>query len=832
MRATAGNNIRGITLEINGETTRLENSLSTVNRQANSLQGELREVDRALRLDPSNITLLGQRNEILAQQVSNAREKLETLRQAQEQVERQFANGDIGAEQYRAFQRELINTENQLGNLENQLRDSNEAMMTAGSAANEAGDALENMASKGEKIKAVGDKISGVGEKLLPLSAAIAGVGAASLAAFDEVDSGYDTIIAKTGATGEALDGLTQSADKVFSEMPTEMEDVGVAIGEVNTRFSITGEELEKVSKEFIRFAAINETDLNTAIDSVDTVMMKFNVDASNTSDVLGLLTKVGQDTGLSMDTLQSTLATNGATLKEMGLDLTASTNLLAQFESTGVDASTALAGLKKAQQNATAGGKTMQEALNETITSIRDTSNETEALQIATDLFGKKGAAEMTQAIREGKLSIDDLSTSLSDYSGVVTNTFEATLDPPDQMKIALNNLKLSGAQLGASILSSLQPILLKLTDKLKSLTSWFGGLTESQKETIIKVGAVVAAIGPLLIVIGKVVSIVGTLMTVLPQVEAAIAAINAVMAANPIGIVIAAIAALIAIFVVLWNKCDWFREFWIGMWENIKESFSIFVDIFKSQIEIIKTVFEAVKNFFADRIESIKTMFSLVGNWFKDTFVPLFSGAMDGIKAIFGAVKDYFSNQWELIKGIFDGIISFVKDVFRGDWSAAWEDIKGIFKSIWDSFEEIAKKPINAIIGLINGLIGGINKLVDGLNGINIQVPDWVPGVGGNSVGFSIPYVPNVPYLAKGGTLLQGSAVVGEAGPELLTMYNGKTIVQPLGNDRLKPVAGGTYHITNVIKIEKISNDFDITRINERLAFEQKKQLSAIGG
>jgi Phage-related protein len=202
----------------------------------------------------------------------------------------------------------------------------------------------------------------------------------------------------------------------------------------------------------------------------------------------------------------------------------------------------------------------------------------------------------------------------------------------------------------------------------------------------------------------------------------------------------------------------------------------------------------------------------------------VPLFSGAMDGIKAIFGAVKDYFSNQWELIKDIFNGIISFVKDVFRGDWSAAWEDIKGIFKSIWDSFEEIAKKPINAIIGLVNGLIGGINKLVDGLNGINIQVPDWVPGVGGNSVGFSIPYVPNVPYLAKGGTLLQGSAVVGEAGPELLTMYNGKTIVQPLGNDRLKPVAGGTYNITNVIKIEKISNDFDITRINERLAFEQK--------
>ena len=831
MRATA-NNIRGITVEINGETQGLQNALRDVNRQSTALQGELREVDRALRLDPSNVTLLSQRNQILANEVSNARDKLERLQHAQEQVEQQFARGDIGEEQYRAFQRELINTENQLRNLENQLHDSNEAMMNVGSAANDAGDALEGMASKGEKIKSVGDNISKVGEKLLPVTAAIGAVGAASLAAFDEVDSGYDTIITKTGATGEALDSLTQSADKVFSEMPVEMEDVGVAIGEVNTRFSITGEELESLSKEFIRFAAINETDLNTAIDGVDSVMMKFNVDSSKASEVLGLLTKVGQDTGLSMDTLQSTLATNGATLKEMGLDLTESTNLLAQFESTGVDASTALAGLKKAQQNATADGKTMQEALNETITSIRDTANETEALQIATDLFGKKGAAEMTQAIREGKLSIDDLSTSLSDYKGVVTDTFESTLDPPDQAKIAFNNLKLAGAQLGATILSSLQPILMKLTDKLKSLTSWFKDLSESQKETIIKVGAVVAAIGPLLIIIGKVVSTVGTLMTILPKVKAAMIAINAVMAANPIGIVIAAVAALIAIFAVLWNKCDWFREFWIGLWEDIKQSFSIFVDIFKFQIEIIKTVFEAVKDFFSVKWETIKSIFSAVGGWLKDTFAPLFSGAMDGIKAIFGAVKDYFTSQWELIKNVFTGIISFVKDVFRGNWSAAWEDIKGIFKSIWDSFEEIAKKPLNAVIGLVNGLIGGINKLVDGLNGINIQVPDWVPGVGGNSVGFSIPYVPNVPYLAKGGILSQGSAVVGEAGPELLTMYNGRAIVQPLGNDRMRPVTGGTYNITNIVKVEKISNDFDVTRINERLAFEQKRQLAGIGG
>ena len=437
-----------------------------------------------------------------------------------------------------------------------------------------------------------------------------------------------------------------------------------------------------------------------------------------------------------------------------------------------------------------------------------------------------------MTQAIREGKFSVNDLSTSLSDYKGVVTDTFESTLDPPDQAKIAFNNLKLTGAQLGATILNTVQPALMKLTEKLKSLTSWVKGLTESQKETIIKVGAVVAAIGPLLIVIGKVVSIVGTIMTILPTLKAAIVAINVAMTANPIGIIIAGIGALIAIFAVLWNKCDWFREAWISLWEKIEEAFGFFVDLFKFQIEVIKIVFEALKDFFSEKWEVVKGIFSAVGGWFKDTFGPLFSGAMDGIKAIFGAVKDYISNQWELIKSVFTGIISFVKDVFHGDWSAAWEDIKGIFKSIWDSFEDIAKKPLNAVIGLVNGLIGGINTMIGGLNSIEITVPDWVPKVGGNSVGFKLPYVNDVPYLAKGGILSQGSAVVGEAGAELLTMYNGRAIVQPLGNDRMRPVTGGTYNITNIVKVEKISNDFDVTRINERLAFEQKQQIAAIGG
>ena len=147
--------------------------------------------------------------------------------------------------------------------------------------------------------------------------------------------------------------------------------------------FGATGTELETLSTQFLQFAQINDTDLNTAIDSVDSIMLKFGVDSSQTANVLGLLTKAGQDSGISMETLESSLQTNGAALQELGFDLTESVNLLAQMEASGVDTSTAMAGLKKAVANATKEGLSADEALTQTIDSIKNASSETEALQI-----------------------------------------------------------------------------------------------------------------------------------------------------------------------------------------------------------------------------------------------------------------------------------------------------------------------------------------------------------------------------------------------------------------------------------------------------------------
>lgn len=716
--------IKGITVQIGGDTTGLSKALSGVNKQIKSTQSQLKDVEKLLKLDPTNTKLLEQKQRLLSGAVEETKTKLNSLKDAEKQVQQQFKDGIIDQSQMDAFNREMVEAQ--------------QAFDDATKKAKEFGGVLaQEMQFAGQKVSEVGDKISGVGEKMLPATAAVTAVGTASVAAFNELDEGYDTIVTKTGATGEALDGLQQSMRNVFGSIPTDAATAGIAVGEVNTRFGATGEELEKLSRLFIEFAEINGTDVNNSIDAVDAIMKKFGVDSSHTGEVLGLMTKAGQDTGISMDALENSLNTNGATLKEMGLDLTGSINLLAQFESSGVDATTALAGLKKAQQNATANGKSLSDELGNTIQNIKDAKDQTTALQTATELFGKKGAAEITQAIREGRFSVEDLTASLGDYATTVEDTFNATLDPPDQATVALNNLKIAGADLGETMLTAVAPILEQIVDKVKEFSAWFGALDESQKQTIVVIGAVVAAIGPVIIVLGKIISGVGSIIsivgslvgfttgTVVPGITGALSGLFAFLAANPVALIIAGITAAIAVLVAL----------------------------IATKGDEIKALLQGVDNF-------LQCIFAAD---FTRVFGPVLGEVLN---AFFANVK----NIWDSVKRVFDGVIDFIRGVFTGDWQRAWTGVKEIFRGVFDGLSAVAKAPLNAVIGLVNMAINGINSVIGAINRL--------PGV-------KIGHIGQIPYLAKGGILSSGSAVVGEAGPELLTVNQGRAIVQPLTNN-----------------------------------------------
>lgn len=451
----ANKRIKGITIEIGADSTGLDKALKGVESGANKAKDELREVDRALKNAPESAVLWAQKQELLTKALEESRKKVDLLRDAQDQVNRQFQEGKISEEQYRAFQREVEKAEADVQRLTGELEKSKDGMKKMSENSDDAAEALEKTGESAEETGGKLDKISGIA---VAAGAALAGAAKGAYESWKEVDEGYDTIIQKTGVTGENLKEFQSIADEIFTNLPVEMSDVGTAIGEVNTRFQVTDDLLKTISEDFLIYAQLNGRDVNSSIDNVSASMKAFDIEAEQAGKVLDTLTAVGQSTGVDLAQLESVLLANSATFKEMDLSIGESIQLLGQFEINGVDTATALAGLKKAQQNATAEGKTMSEALNDNISKIKNAKTETEALQIATDLFGKKGAAAMTQAISEGRFELETLSSDMNVFSGITKTTFEATLDAPDKLKVTLNNLKLEGAELAEKVMPKIE--------------------------------------------------------------------------------------------------------------------------------------------------------------------------------------------------------------------------------------------------------------------------------------------------------------------------------------------------------------------------------------
>ena len=467
----------------------------------------------------------------------------------------------------------------------------------------------------GDKLQSVGGKMKDIGGTLTKsVTAPIMGVGAASVVAWKEVDEGLDTVAIKTGATGEALQDMQDRTRNIAKTMPTDFATAGAAIGEVNTRFGLTGDELEELSRQFIKFADINGTDVSNSIDVVQSAMAAFGLEAEDAADVLDILNKAGQDTGVPLDKLASSLTTNGTALKEMGFGINESVGFLANLDKSGVDASSVMTGLKKALQSATKDGKTMGEAMSELQEKMAGAGSDTEAAQYAMELFGAKAGPAIAQAVADGRLSFDELSASVTDWGDSVSSTFESVQDPLDQMTPILNTLKDTGAQLVTDLGPAIVAVLGAISDGVSALNEWWSGLDEKQKAVILTFAGLLAALGPVLSVVGSVISTIGSLVTIMGAASAGGGVMAAVIGAltGPIGIAIAAIAGLIAIGTALylnWDTiCQWaatMKEKVVTAWENLKTDVGTTVENIKSTVT---QKFEDIKNKIQEKIESAR--------------------------------------------------------------------------------------------------------------------------------------------------------------------------------------------------------------------------------
>ena len=364
-------------------------------------------------------------------------------------------------------------------------------------------------AAAGESMsKALSKKMTGAGTALSKtLTAPIMGVGTASVAAWKEVDAGLDTIVTKTGASGEALDGMRQILKNITGDIPTDFETAGAAIGEVNTRFGVTGEALETLSSQFVKFAEINEQDVSGSVDSVSKMMAGFGLEAEDASRILDALNTVGQQTGVDVVALADTVAANAKQFQEMGLSAEEAAAFLGQASMAGLDTSGAMMGLKTAMKKASEDGISLSDALAGFDEVMQSNASESDKLAAAYELFGSKAGAAIENAVSNGTLNLSDFSSSLGDFEGSVSETFEGTLDPMDQFTTTMNDLKSLGAELVESAGPMLVDLLESATDGVEKLTDAWNGLSPDMQETILKVAGIAAVVGPMLVIGGKVI-------------------------------------------------------------------------------------------------------------------------------------------------------------------------------------------------------------------------------------------------------------------------------------------------------------------------------------
>ena len=260
--------------------------------------------------------------------------------------------------------------------------------------------------------------------------------------AYEEYDAGADLIITKTGATGETLAALSDSYDKVQHSVLASSEDIGSAIGEVNTRFGYTGRELEDLTEKFLKFAQINGVDVSGSVDSVQKTLAAFNLEGHDAGRVLDALTLTGQRTGVSVDKLTDGLLKNATAFQQMGLSLEDAIVLMGQAELSGADMEVIMNGVSRALKTATEEGVPLSDVLAEIENEIRNNTNETDARAPAYDAFGR-GGDKVCNAIKGGTLSCKDLQGSAVDASGAVERTYDATIDGADEMKLILQGIK-----------------------------------------------------------------------------------------------------------------------------------------------------------------------------------------------------------------------------------------------------------------------------------------------------------------------------------------------------------------------------------------------------
>ena len=742
----AANRIKGITVEIGGDTTKLQTALKGVNTEIRNTQSQLKDVEKLLKLDPGNTELMAQKHRLLGQAVSETKEKLETLKTAAEQANTALANGEISQSQYDALQREIIETENNLRDLERQ--------------AGQSAVALQKIAATGEKLKTVGSAIEGVGQKLMPVTAAVGGLGVAAVKVASDFDSAMSQVAAVSGATGKDLEALRDKAREMGSKTKFSASEAAEAMNYMAMAGWKTNDMLSGI-EGIMNLAAASGEDLATTSDIVTDALTALGLSAEDSGHFADILAAASSNANTNVSMMGETFKYCAPVAGALGFSAEDTAEAIGLMANAGIKSSQAGTAMRSMMTNLTGEVKFVGDAFGELTIQTTNTDgsmrslgdiladcraafaqmSESEKAANAEALVGKNAMSGFLAVMNAAPGDIEKLNSAINNCDGTAEK-MAATMQ--DNLAGQLTILKSQLEELAISIGEILMPYIRQIVGWIQGLVDWLNSLDEGTKKIIVTVALVAAALGPVLIVIGKVVGAIGTIMTVVPQIAGAISsviafvsgtvipAISAVVAA--IGWVPLAIAAVVAILVVLYNKCEWFREAVNAIWTQIKEFFvSAWEVICSFFTETIPNAWNSLVSFFQGIPAWWNGLWQSVGDFFSNIWTnmmnnPVLTGIVDMIRSlwenlsttlqgVWNGIRTAASGEWELIKNVVLGPVLLLIDLVTGNFTKLKEDAANIWNNIKNAASNIWNGIRQVVGSLAQGLANHVSILFNGL-------------------------------------------------------------------------------------------------------------------
>ena len=494
--------VTGVALEIQGA-KEFDANLKKAAQNIKQTSAELKRSQSQYKLNENSVTSLADKQSALTKALEAQKSKTPELNKILEAAKEKYGEE---SKQVSAVATEIAKSETYEADLEQQMKETQKAVEDQSHSLKKY---VTELTTAGKGVEGFGDKLSGVGKKLtVGVTVPVAGIATAAVAAFNEVDDGYDVIINKTGATGKVLEQMQDVAKNVYTSMPVEMSDVGAAVGELNTRLDIQGEALESATKQTLQFARVNNVDAESAIQKVTRYMGDASIEASKYGSVLDDLTVAGQKTGISVDTLAEYLTKYGAPLRALGFETKESIALFSQWEKSGVNVEIAFSGMKKAISKWASDGKDSREEFKKTLAEIKACPDIAAATTKAIEVFGAKAGPDLADAIQGGRFAYEDLLSVIESSEGTLSGTYDSLLDGVDSANVALNNAKITLSNLGDTILTSAAPMIEDFTECIKNLGEWYSSLDSGTQKAIVKTGAFFALLGPGMSLLGKTIS------------------------------------------------------------------------------------------------------------------------------------------------------------------------------------------------------------------------------------------------------------------------------------------------------------------------------------